>query len=67
MAYVLYFVSLFVLCVWQYRSVKVGLLSLLTTLVQFSGYGYGFLKSQFYFKILRRTPQQAYPKYFDYT
>jgi glycosyltransferase involved in cell wall biosynthesis len=44
--FLLYFISIIIHSGWQNRSVKVGLLSVWATLVQFFGYGLGYLTSQ---------------------
>lgn len=46
--YVLYFTAIFIDSLMQNKSVKVASLSKLTTLVQFFGYGMGFLRSKLY-------------------
>ncbi len=43
--YILYFIAIFVDSYRQNKSIKVASLSKLTTLIQFFGYGFGFLKS----------------------
>lgn len=45
--YKVYFIALFVDSSIQNKSIKVGFLSTITTLIQFIGYGSGFLKSYF--------------------
>jgi len=42
-----YFCVLFIDCMFKYKNVIVATLSCVTTLVQFAGYGIGFLKAQF--------------------
>jgi glycosyltransferase involved in cell wall biosynthesis len=49
--YKIYFIILFIDASIQNKSVKVGFISTITTLTQFMGYGFGFLRS--YFKTLR--------------
>ncbi len=46
--YVIYFSAIFIDSYQQNKSLKVAGLSKLTTLIQFFGYGFGFLKSQFF-------------------
>jgi len=62
--YVLYTAAVVVSATIQFGSLKVGLLSKITTLVQFSCYGYGFLKSQFNLRILKRRPEDVFPGHF---
>ncbi|WP_461533348.1 glycosyltransferase family 2 protein [Sinomicrobium sp.] len=44
--------------------IKIALMSVFAVLVQFFGYGYGFIKSTFYIKILKRVPEKVFPKLF---
>ena len=46
-AYYLYFTLLLLHSLLENKNVKVAFLSIVTTLIQFTGYGVGFLKSQF--------------------
>lgn len=43
---------------------KIGFLSIFTTLVQFYGYGLGFLKSYYLIHILNKDPKKALPEMF---
>lgn len=45
-------------------SIKIGILSIFTTLVQFYGYGFGFIKSYFKVHILKKEPIVAMPEMF---
>ncbi|WP_111682984.1 glycosyltransferase [Winogradskyella tangerina] len=62
--YLLYFVMAFVLALISTRNIGVALQSILAILIQFSGYGYGFLKSTMSIFVLRRNPKEAFPKLF---
>lgn len=42
--YAVYFIIIFVDSILKNKSIKVAFLSILTTLIQFTGYGFGFLK-----------------------
>jgi hypothetical protein len=42
--YAVYFIIIFVDSILKNKSFKVAFLSILTTLIQFTGYGFGFLK-----------------------
>jgi glycosyltransferase involved in cell wall biosynthesis len=44
MLYGLYLITVFIDAIVQYKSLQVGLLSILTTLTQFMGYGTGFIR-----------------------
>jgi len=46
------------------KNVLVASLSILAILVQFFGYGYGFLKSSFAIKVLGKTPEHYFPNLF---
>jgi len=46
------------------RSLKIGLASIIATFIQFSGYGYGFLKSIWKLRFLKMDPEAAFPKLF---
>lgn len=64
MAYAGYFVIAFFMAFWQSKSVIVAVLSIAAVCIQFFGYGYGFLKSTFYIKLLKRQPEKQFPKLF---
>jgi len=42
----------------------VGILSINATLIQFFGYGFGFLLAQYKLHILGKTPRQTFPNMF---
>jgi hypothetical protein len=42
----------------------IGFISVLTTFIQFYGYGFGFLKSFFKIKVLKLAPEKAFPELF---
>ncbi len=46
------------------KSIYIGLLSIRAVIVQFSGYGYGFLISTIKTGILNRQPEKEFPKLF---
>ena len=46
------------------KSLNIGLSAIVATFIQFSGYGYGFLKSIWKLKFLKMEPQTAFPKLF---
>ena len=48
----------------QTKSLKIALMSVLTSLIQFTSYGYGFLKSNFRINIQNKEPKKAFPKFF---
>ncbi|PQL93561.1 glycosyltransferase [Apibacter adventoris] len=46
------------------KSLTVGLLSWITTFIQFFSYGFGFLQSFIVLNILKQKPQKAFPSHF---
>lgn len=59
-----YIEILFIVALLQSKSLKIGLLSVLATLIQFYGYGIGFLKSLVLIQIFKVKPQKAFPELF---
>lgn len=64
LCYLLYFSLAFVLAVFSTKSIVVSVLSIPAILVQFVGYGLGFLKSTFFIGILNRKPEAEFPELF---
>lgn len=64
---ILYYFLIFVSATVVYRSLKVGLLALVTTTIQFFSYGYGFLLSQWKLNVLKIKPENAFPTHFHQT
>ncbi len=62
--YGLYFLLLFVDAILKTKSIKVALLALYAAVVQFFGYGYGFLKSTLYTTFSASSPQDIFPNLF---
>jgi hypothetical protein len=62
--FTIYFELLFIVALLQTKSFKIGLLAVFATLIQFFGYGIGFLKSFFLIQILKKQPQKAFPELF---
>ena len=62
--YAFYYLLLFVLSSMQYKSLKIGFLSLIAVNMQFFGYGKGFLKSYIQVILLKKKPQEAFPELF---
>ena len=60
----IYFEMLFLIALLQTRSLKIGLLAVFATVIQFFGYGTGFLKSVVLVQIFKRKPQNAFPELF---
>lgn len=69
-------VSIFLLCYVSYfiivgldagiknRSLNIGIAAIIATFIQFSGYGYGFLKSIWKLRFLKMEPETAFPTLF---
>lgn len=62
--YILYFLLIFVVSAVTNNSLKIGLLSLRATVIQFFGYGLGFLKSFYYIFLRRKNPREIFPGLF---
>lgn len=62
--FTIYFELLFILAILQTKSFKIGFLAVFATLIQFYGYGIGFLKSFIWIRILKKQPQKAFPELF---
>lgn len=62
--YASYVFIAFILALVQSKNIIVAFQSILAIFIQFFGYGYGFLKSTFYIKILKRQPEKQFPKLF---
>lgn len=62
--YLLYFLILFLDALGKTKNLKVAILALFATGVQFLGYGYGFLKSTIYLKLSSKKPEILFPKLF---
>ena len=62
--YAAYFALGFILAIIKNKSIIVAFLAMLAILIQFFGYGYGFIKSTFNLVILGRNPKKAFPHLF---
>jgi glycosyltransferase involved in cell wall biosynthesis len=62
--YGLYFLVLLLVSVFQNKSLKIGLLSLIAVTIQFYGYGIGFLKSFISVQCLKKDPKKVFPELF---
>ncbi|WP_179353996.1 glycosyltransferase [Winogradskyella vidalii] len=62
--YGLYFTIAFVLALISNRSISVAFQALLAIMIQFFGYGYGFLKSTFVLGVLKKNPKESFPQLF---
>lgn len=63
--YILYFIITFILALLSSKSIVVSILSLMAVVVQFFGYGYGFLKSNMLLLLnSNKEPETIFPKLF---
>jgi glycosyltransferase involved in cell wall biosynthesis len=62
--YGFYFIVLFFSSFKQNKSIEIALYSLVATIIQFYGYGKGFLLSYLKIHILKQQPEIAFPKLF---
>ena len=62
--YAFYFVLIFIFSSFENKNIGIGFISILTTFIQFYGYGFGFLKSFYKIKILKLSPERAFPELF---
>lgn len=61
---VLYFILLFFQAFYKEHKIKIGLLTIISTLIQFYGYGIGFFISSFKIRVLKQKPEIAMPEMF---
>ena len=59
-----YFILIFLDSLIKNKSISVALLSLVAVLIQFTGYGFGFLKSTFLVNFSKKKPQELFPNLF---
>jgi GT2 family glycosyltransferase len=59
-----YFLMIFIDSTIKNKSVKVGMLSVIATFIQFYGYGKGYLLSFIKIKLLKQEPKKAFPELF---
>jgi len=64
LAYIFYFVVAFFVALISTKNVVVSALSIMAIMVQFFGYGYGFLKSTILIGILNKNPEEQFPELF---
>lgn len=62
--YVTYFVAIFIDASIKNKSIVIGAQSIVAVMVQFFGYGWGFIQSTITVGFLGRDPQKQYPKLF---
>ncbi|MDY2587655.1 glycosyltransferase [Winogradskyella aquimaris] len=59
-----YFIIAFFMAFYVNKNIIVALLALIAIVVQFFGYGYGFLWSTLNIKILNKKPEETFPQLF---
>ncbi|WP_405293389.1 glycosyltransferase [Algibacter sp. Ld11] len=64
MAYSLYFGVAFLLALISTKNIVVSILAIPAIIIQFFGYGYGFLKSTIAVSVLNKDPENHFPKLF---
>jgi len=47
-----------------YKNISIGIQSIIAVLIQFYGYGKGFLKSYYYIHLLKKVPNKQFPNLF---
>ncbi len=64
LAYVFYFLAAFAIAFVNTKNFLVALYAIIAIFIQFTGYGYGFLKSTFKLMWSDKTPEQQFPALF---
>ncbi|MCF7561682.1 glycosyltransferase [Sabulilitoribacter multivorans] len=64
LVYILYFIMAFLIALVSTKSALVSIYALVAILVQFFGYGYGFLKATLAVSVLNKTPEKQFPQLF---
>lgn len=59
-----YFIPVFVDALIKTKNLKISLLAICTTLIQFFFYGYGFLLSQIKINLMKQHEKKAFPNFF---
>ncbi len=59
--YFTYFTISFILALVQTKSIIVAFQSIIAIIIQFFGYGFGFLKVWFYVSVLQKNPKDIFP------
>lgn len=63
-AYEVYFILLFLMALMATKSLKIALYAVIAAVVQFYGYGIGFLRSYLLVRVLKRDPYRIFPELF---
>jgi glycosyltransferase involved in cell wall biosynthesis len=62
--YALYFVLALIIALFSTKNIAVSVLSLIAIVIQFFGYGYGFLKSTLAIEVFKKDPETHFPNLF---
>lgn len=62
--YLLYYSIAFFIAFYNYNSFKIAIMAVYAITIQFFGYGFGFLKSTFIIRILKKIPEDYFPNLF---
>ncbi|MDX1543217.1 MAG: glycosyltransferase [Christiangramia sp.] len=62
--YLIYFLIIGIDAALKYKSIYIGMLAIKAVIVQFSGYGFGFLNSTLKTGIMKKQPQDEFPQLF---
>ncbi|MEO8933924.1 MAG: glycosyltransferase [Xanthomarina sp.] len=62
--YGFYFVIAFLSALLNTKSIKIAFLSLLAIVIQFFGYGFGFLKVTIFISFIKKNPKELFPDLF---
>lgn len=63
-ALVVYLSVMFLDALVRTTNLKIAFMAIITSMVQFFGYGWGFIKSQFRINVLGKEPKEAFPGFF---
>ncbi len=59
-----YFLLVVVLALYATKNIKVSILAIITTFIQFYGYGIGYFQSSIKIKVLKKNPEDVFPELF---
>lgn len=62
--FILYFIVLYISALLHLKNVKIAVYAIIATLIQFYGYGTGFLKANFKLFVLNKKAEEAMPEMF---
>lgn len=62
--YILFYLLFFIESLFKTKSLKISILSIIASFIQFYGYGTGFIKSYFVLNVLKLHPEKAMPEMF---